>query len=173
MKKRNIVVPLDGSDFSRRILCHIRATFDPETTCLHLIHVADYPVGHLAVPTYPASVEYMDVPYFESSRDVIRSNHPIYPAQEEESMLSFLRQQLQADSRSLQRDGYEVVEAVRFGEASDEIVTYAEGIDAQVIAMTTHGRTGLARLLFGSVAEQIVGASSIPVMLLRPFAKSD
>ena len=56
---------------------------------------------------------------------------------------------------------------VRIGDPATEIVAAAKEIDAHLIAMTTHGRSGLGRLLFGSVAEAVLRASPIPVFLMR------
>ena len=43
----------------------------------------------------------------------------------------------------------------------------AREVDADLIAMTTHGRSGLGRLLFGSVAEAVLRQAEIPVFLMR------
>lgn len=56
---------------------------------------------------------------------------------------------------------------VRRGEAASEIVTGAAEAGADLIAMTTHGRSGLGRLLFGSVAEAVLRHANIPVFLMR------
>lgn len=56
---------------------------------------------------------------------------------------------------------------VRIGDPATEIVAAAKEINADLIAMTTHGRSGLGRLLFGSVAEAVLRGSPIPVFLLR------
>ena len=64
-------------------------------------------------------------------------------------------------------EGLKVVTTVRSGEAPHEIIASAREIGADVIAMTTHGRTGLKRLLFGSVAEAVLRMADIPVFMLR------
>jgi nucleotide-binding universal stress UspA family protein len=57
--------------------------------------------------------------------------------------------------------------AVRVGDAATEIVAGAREYQADVIAMTTHGRSGLTRILFGSVAEAVLRRASVPVFLMR------
>ena len=52
----------------------------------------------------------------------------------------------------------------------DSIVTLAQVEKADIIIMATHGRQGLNRLLFGSVAEKVVKTSPVPVMTIRPEA---
>ena len=53
------------------------------------------------------------------------------------------------------------------GTAADAIARAARAKHAQVIVMGTHGRTGLARLLMGSVAERVVGTAPCPVLTVR------
>jgi len=57
------------------------------------------------------------------------------------------------------------------GDPAEEIVRYidAEGID--LVVMSTHGRKGLDRVLFGSVANHVVTTSSVPVMTVNPHRK--
>ena len=64
-------------------------------------------------------------------------------------------------------EGLKVMTTVRTGEPPDEIIASAREVDADVIAMTTHGRTGLKRLLFGSVAEAVLRMADVPVFMLR------
>jgi nucleotide-binding universal stress UspA family protein len=68
---------------------------------------------------------------------------------------------------SLKAKGGRAGARVRIGDPATEIVAAAKEINADLIAMTTHGRTGLGRLLFGSVAEAVLRGSPIPVFLLR------
>jgi len=63
--------------------------------------------------------------------------------------------------------GVSVTMQVRFGEAVAEILAGAREVGADLIAMTTHGRGGLGRLLFGSVAEAVLRQAEIPVFLMR------
>lgn len=54
------------------------------------------------------------------------------------------------------------------GYAAQEIISYANTHEMDVIVMGTHGRTGIDRILFGSVAEKVVKTASMPVMTVRP-----
>ena len=54
------------------------------------------------------------------------------------------------------------------GEASTEILRAANEMKADVIFMGTHGRTGLARLVMGSVAEKVVRRAPCPVVTVKP-----
>lgn len=53
------------------------------------------------------------------------------------------------------------------GQPAAEIARLADEVDAEMIVMTTHGRTGLRRLLMGSVAEQVMRHANCPVLTLR------
>jgi nucleotide-binding universal stress UspA family protein len=57
---------------------------------------------------------------------------------------------------------------MRLGEPAEEILALADEIPADLIVMATHGRSGIDRVLLGSVAERVTGRSRIPVILLRP-----
>ncbi|MDR2050572.1 MAG: universal stress protein [Deltaproteobacteria bacterium] len=54
------------------------------------------------------------------------------------------------------------------GYAAEEIIRQAKEYNADMIIMGTHGRVGLDRILFGSVAEKVVKSSNIPVLTVRP-----
>ena len=56
------------------------------------------------------------------------------------------------------------------GYAAEEILNLVESSGADLIIMGTHGRKGIDRILFGSVAEKIVKSSTVPVMTVRPKA---
>lgn len=54
------------------------------------------------------------------------------------------------------------------GYAAEEIINFAEQENIDLIIMGTHGRKGIDRVLFGSVAEKIVKSAKMPVMTIRP-----
>jgi len=59
------------------------------------------------------------------------------------------------------------VEAVRYGNPDEEILTYADENDVDIIVIGTHGRHGVRRALIGSVAERVVRNSETPVLTVR------
>jgi nucleotide-binding universal stress UspA family protein len=59
------------------------------------------------------------------------------------------------------------------GYAAEEIIEQARDYGADLIVMGTHGRVGLDRILFGSVAEKVVKSSGIPVLTVRPEASEN
>lgn len=70
-------------------------------------------------------------------------------------------------AKIVQDAGLSTTSTVRRGAPADEIVAEADDWGAGVIVVSTHGRTGLARLVLGSVANQVVNHAPCPVMLYR------
>lgn len=60
--------------------------------------------------------------------------------------------------------------AVSMGRAAETILTYADSQKSDVIVMTTHGRSGLDRWVWGSVADKVLHAARVPVLLVRSGA---
>ena len=58
--------------------------------------------------------------------------------------------------------------AVRIGTPADEIIRYATERDIDLIVMGTHGRSGVAHVVIGSVTEKVVRAAPCPVLVVRP-----
>jgi len=72
----------------------------------------------------------------------------------------------------LTNDGYPTTPLIRAGFAAETILETAVMDRASLIALTTHGRTGAARWVLGSVAERVLQASSVPVLVARSFPSS-
>jgi nucleotide-binding universal stress UspA family protein len=66
------------------------------------------------------------------------------------------------------QNGISVSSEVRLGSVADEIMTLADGLDVDLVAMSTHGRSGVGRLVLGSVADRILHEGSAPLLLVRP-----
>ena len=138
---RRALVALDGSEVAERIMPLIFKIAGPlEVTLLRV-----------NVPVRPVVVEGAGPAIFEDP-DSARIDAEEYLAP------------LAVD---LRRRGVRVKTEVRRGEAAEEILKAAREAKADVIAMTTRGRTGLGRLLFGSVAETVLRESELPVLLMR------
>ncbi len=69
---------------------------------------------------------------------------------------------------SLEPSGLEVHTTMRVGDPAEEILELADEINCDGIVMATHGRSGLGRSVFGSIADHVVRHSSVPVLLLHP-----
>ena len=60
---------------------------------------------------------------------------------------------------------------VVLGDPAEEILSYAETEGIDLIIMGTHGRKGIERIFFGSVAERVVKKSQVPVLTVNPYGK--
>ncbi|MBM4341479.1 MAG: universal stress protein, partial [Deltaproteobacteria bacterium] len=67
----------------------------------------------------------------------------------------------------LKAKGFKVDSHVRYGNDAEEILDHANQKDIDMIAMTTHGRSGVKRFLLGSVAEKVLRYSPKPIFLVR------
>jgi nucleotide-binding universal stress UspA family protein len=68
-------------------------------------------------------------------------------------------------------DGLEVEEVIAHGDAAAEIVRVAGEREVDLIVVSSHGRTGLGRIIFGSTAEAVVRHASCPVLVVKPPAQ--
>jgi nucleotide-binding universal stress UspA family protein len=136
-----ILVPLDGSDLAARILIQVR----------RLLRRTDAEVILFRAYWTPLSLSRVD---YSQLLHEDREEAQEYVAR------------LAADLRG---QGVRARELVAEGPPAEAILDAARAERAGMIAMSTHGRTGLARWVFGSVAEKVVRASPVPVMLIRSF----
>jgi nucleotide-binding universal stress UspA family protein len=75
-----------------------------------------------------------------------------------------------AIERHLRKEGTSVRGIVKVGSEAATILETASDQDATLIVMATHGRTGLSRFVFGSVAEKVLRAADTPLLLIRSYA---
>jgi nucleotide-binding universal stress UspA family protein len=99
-------------------------------------------------------------------RTVIREGET--QPQAEQRMKDELETYLAGPARLFAAQGVLTEQKVLLGDPVDSIVEYAERERFDLIAMATHGRSGLARLLAGSVASRVLERTDLPVLLVRP-----
>ncbi len=146
-----VIVPLDGSQLAEGILPHVTELIRDRGSQVYLLSVAP-----LALGTLPAVV---DIPL-----------HPISVREEEQRVERELTEYLQGVARRLEPVAAGVQVSVRFGRQADEILDFAAEVKADLIAMSSHGRSGIGRWVFGSVAERVLRGATCPVLLVRPGA---
>jgi nucleotide-binding universal stress UspA family protein len=168
MSTRKVLIPLDGSALSRMIIPHVQRLLRPSEHEIILMRVADRPAGLVANPPRPISLAW-PVPMYDSERDAVRASHPIYASQAWASICAMLEDELVPVVHTLQESGFTVSVAVRFGDPVEEIARFVEIEGVDFVAMATHGRTGLRRLVLGSVAEGALHRLQVPMVLIRPF----
>jgi nucleotide-binding universal stress UspA family protein len=93
------------------------------------------------------------------------------PVQYTEEELTLIRNRvstyLEQTGEAMKQRGVTIKTMVATGNASDEILKASDEINADLIAMSTHGRSGLRRLAFGSITDKVIRGSKIPVLLVR------
>jgi nucleotide-binding universal stress UspA family protein len=139
---RRVLVPLDGSDLAESVipaLLDIARALDLHLVLLHVVPVL-----------VPDAVE-------GSAQTVEATTRTLH-----EEATSYLR-----GASARLADQARVETRVRTGDAATEIVEEARDGHADLIAMTTHGRSGVSRLVFGSVAETVLRRTTVPVLLKR------
>ena len=76
-------------------------------------------------------------------------------------------QYLAGVQKRFEEQGIEAQPEVLVGKPAEQIVDYVSKNPFNLIAMTTHGRSGLTRWAFGSVADKVLHATSSPILLVR------
>jgi nucleotide-binding universal stress UspA family protein len=171
MPRNTVLIPMDGSAFSESILPVVRRFLRPEENELILYQVAEPPDGGTGgIAALVASDELHDATMARlTPAQVDLAMHPIYTSQVEEGVAAKLEDKLLLLAQDLRTAGYTVMTEVGFGDPAPEVEEFIQSHAIDLVAMTTHGRTGLQRALLGSVAEQILRHVSIPILLLHPF----
>lgn len=144
---KRALVPLDGSKESEAVIPYIEelaSMLGAEVTLLQVLAI----VYHVYI-SGDASAQ---VPYTEEEMKPLKASAESY---------------LEKVGSGLKGKGVTIKCQVRVGAAGHEIIKLADEIGADIIAMSTHGRSGVGRLVFGSVAEKVVRTGNAPVLLVR------
>ena len=169
MKKLQLLIPLDGTEFSQQVLPIVRRLFKPEDYAIKLVHVAEPLERHHDPLSQPALIgaDYTFLTLERTGAPEATKRHPIYGETDLESYRQTLEGHLRGQVERFEGQGYSVTTTVHFGQPADEIVALVEEDLVDVIAMATHGRSGLSRLFQGSVAQDVLKRVNVPVLLLR------
>lgn len=167
MSKRKVLIPLDGSEFSRQILSVVHEYLRPENISLILLHVTTPNLLTADSPAYAGALDESAWTGAYTARTQQLEQQWALSAQERETYRIERQEELEQSARQLRKQGYEVSTEVHFGDAPERIVEYVKDMGVDMVAMTTHGRTGLGRFVLGSVAEHVLHHLHIPLLLLR------
>lgn len=143
---RNILVPIDFSEASLDALRHVKElalTYGAQITLLHAVEEVVYPSAYGIEPTNLPGPQVID--------------------RVEANLAELARTEI----------GYEhVVVHANVGYAPSTILDYTKEHEVDLIAIATHGRSGLERMLLGSVTERVVRRAPAPVFVVKSFGKS-
>jgi len=137
---RRILVPLDGSKIGEAALCYAVALAEKTSAEIALLEIFEQGRG------FGASGASYKIPEDESVR---------------KSLLSYLDHV----AGPIKNGGLKVSTTVLFGKAADNIVEYAEKNGIDLIAVSTHGRSGLGRWVFGNVTDKILHTGDVAVLV--------
>lgn len=167
MTKQKVLIPLDGSEFSRQIMRVVKSFFAPEDVKLILFRAVYPPTGQEEPRPHDLFATHAAMGGGYSAYTRTMDDEYMNLAKERETFRTEIQETLRREAERLIQDGYEVSTEVHFGDAAQRIIDYVSDADVDLVAMATHGRTGLGRLVLGSVAERVLRSVSTPVLLMR------
>ena len=139
MKRNRILIPLDGSALAESALCKAMELAGDGTATLMLLRAAE-----------------------------ARSLPGVDPTEAQVEVVREAEEYLAGVTARLATQGMKNVEtSVWYGPAASAIVDAARLRKADLIVMSTHGRSGMGRLILGSVAESVLRGTTTPILLLR------
>lgn len=138
-----ILIPLDGSALAECVLPHAKAIARGcSTKKIVLLRVVE--------PPATVAAEGIDFVALQSADKGVA-----------EAYLAGIQAQLSSE-------GFDVSSEVLAGRAAEAISEFAQQNTVDLIAIATHGRSGISRLVFGSVADRLIRSSTVPIVLIRP-----
>jgi len=155
---KTILVPLDGSALAEQVLPYVRTLAPLLGARVRLLNViVDDPHDGLMAEGIAASYGVID---------------PLATQREREhrsltTLTHHAEGYLDSHAMLLRGFGIDVETDVRCGPAPDVIIEAAEGLQISMIAMATHGYSGLRRWALGSVTDRVVHATATPVFVVR------
>lgn len=140
---KRILVPLDGSETAECIMPHVKeAAKRYEAEEIILLRVVE------SVPVW--AMEWAD------------------PTASERAEQEAARQYLSRVGSELRSEGLNVREEVLVGSTAGTIVDFSRENTIDLIALATHGRTGITRWVMGSVADRVLRSSRVPMLIVTP-----
>lgn len=148
---RRILVPLDGSALAEEVLPHVEDLARRLPAEVHFVQVVGLTTSLLTLE--PGAGAMVD---------------PNVVTRQLEEELGEAERYLGALAHEWRNKGLGVNWDVLRGTAAAGITEFAREHNFDLIAMSTHGRSGLGRLVFGSVADQVLREAGSPVLLIKP-----
>ncbi|MBU2621422.1 MAG: universal stress protein [Proteobacteria bacterium] len=146
MKFKKILFPVDLSETSPKIVPFVSSMAEKYDSKLHILFVA------------------RAFQYFTS----IYVPHPSINKFEDE-IAEGARKSLRDFTKKYFKDPESIMTAVVKGDAAEQIINYIEEQGIDLLIMGTHGRKGLDKIIFGSVAEKVSKTTPVPIMLVNPY----
>jgi len=143
-----LLVPLDGSELSESALAHAAEFGELFGSAYHLTRVVAYPL-EIASPYLPHTIQ-MNAEILDEAK-------------------THAAEYLEEHAEQMRRRGLRVTVSVAVDpQAAHGVLTEADEVGADLIAMATHGRGGVSRVVMGSAADKVLRGTHLPVLLYRP-----
>jgi nucleotide-binding universal stress UspA family protein len=152
MKIRSILFPTDFSECGNYALSYaasLARTFSASIICVHVIEPMVPTVGYSGM------------------------TEPLPIGDITDQLEDSAERELPKIAECEECAGLEVEEVIVHGEAASEIVRVAKDRKVDLIVVSSHGRTGLGRILFGSTAEAVVRHATCPVLVVKPSQEEE
>ena len=153
-----ILIPLDGSEVGESALPYVEdllSKLSPQVK----VEVTLLQVLRQVYPNVVSGYEVSDIAYTEKEMEETKKKAVDYLSKVGETPRS---------------KGVTVIARVGIGDASEEIIKAAEEVNADLIAMSTHGRSGLSRWAFGSVTDKVLRRGGrVPILTVRAPKKDE
>ncbi len=144
---KSVIVPLDGSGLAERTLPHVKVLAKALRLEVHLVRIYSAPAGS-----------------YIAAEGVYVGTLPDWSAEVQKDAETYLT----GIAEELRLGGLEGVYTIAVeGEAADEIIDLARHTRATLVAMSTHGRSGIGRWVLGSVTEKVIQHCRDPVLMIR------
>lgn len=145
-----IVVPLDGSELAECVIPHVETVAKgcnvPEVNLVHVV---------------PTPEKYWSYTYLD------KKDRQQFMAEDASEAMEDARAYLDKIAKNASLSGLKIKTDVFVGDPSEMIADYASKEGADLIVIATHGRSGVSRWTFGSVADRILRSSCVPVLMVR------
>ncbi|MCX6004426.1 MAG: universal stress protein [Chloroflexi bacterium] len=151
-KKLNVLVPLDGSELAESVLKHLKELnrqLVKNKTDVILIRVCEVFAPPISYPP-PMSMSWEEYLDYETRR-----------------CKQICQDYLDKIQGSLHRYGLKIRSEVPEGNPAEVLIDYANKNPVDLIIMSTHGRTGINKWAFGSIAEKVLRGARCPILLIR------
>lgn len=148
---RSILLPVDGSTLAEAAVPYATELARRFDATIHLVRVAETPEIYslLSVPAgAPTSAEVLN----QLAQQLV------------ETATSYVNEL----AERLRSEGLRVDAHVLEGIAPEQLLAFERERQPDIVVMATHGRSGLSRVVFGSVAERLLREGTVPLLLIRP-----
>jgi nucleotide-binding universal stress UspA family protein len=152
---KTVIVPLDGSVLAEQVLLHVATLAKALDLAVKLVRV------HPSVEEYS---RYFERQQIGSAATVYSGPYEVFSKEADAQAMEYLHEV----KMQLHHEGVWLVEeSLLRGHPAATIVELARETPGSLIAMTTHGRSGIGRWLLGSVADRVIRHSGVPVLVVR------